>query len=183
MKAISELVNEHKGITLMLDIMSSAADKISGNENIEIHHLEEMLEFLSGFADKCHHGKEEEILFARLQISSHPSMAEKLTDILQEHQQGRDLISASKSALSAYKAGDKAKLQELALHFRQYAKLLYDHIEKENFTLFPALAKLINDNLDKELFEAYERLEKEVIGLGRHEEYHAMLNKFKKIYL
>ncbi len=183
MKAINELTNEHQGIEIMLDIMSAIAEQIDRNAVIEANHLDGILEFLAGFADKCHHGKEETILFKSLKDKQNAALDKLLPHILDEHEEGRSIIRAFRTALGEYKQGESSALPQIGQLFRQYIALLQQHIRTENEELFPALAKDIDDRLDEKLFEAFEKLEEDVIGLGKHEEYHAMLKQYRDFYI
>ncbi len=182
MQAVKELKDEHHGIGIMLNIMSSVAVKISMGEKIEAEHLEEMLEFLSGFADKCHHGKEEDILFGQLEPFKPQLPGNIIEDLLAEHVAGRQLIASARQSVRAYKQGDKKALQQVGNSFREYVTLLRAHIAKENRQLFPVIDNVLSKALDDQLSKAFIKLEEEVIGVGKHEEYHAMLNKYVKIY-
>lgn len=182
MKAINELYNEHHGINIMLDIMSSISMQLAEKKSVEILHLEKIVEFLSGFADKCHHGKEEDILFNKKKLKNNPTLHMMLPEILVEHETGRKIISSLKKILNAGSQANPDFQSEVGKLFADYADLLHKHIKKENDILFPALAQDIDTDMDAELFEAFEKLETDVIGLGKHEEYHAMLHEFKQIY-
>lgn len=183
MKAITELKNEHQGIKLMLNIMLAISKMIEDGKPVPVEHLEKIVDFLAVFADKCHHGKEEGILFPALASLKNQAMATSKGEILHEHQQARDLIQSAGKILQAHPKPGKDGLMKIAKIFREYNKLLLAHIETENTSLFPALQADINPGLDEKLFEAFETLEVEVIGLGKHEEYHAMLDKYEEIYL
>ena len=65
-KPTADLIEEHGGIMLMLLIMGKVASKLEKDETIEQDHLNKIVKFLRNFADKCHHGKEEGILFPEL---------------------------------------------------------------------------------------------------------------------
>lgn len=65
-KATLDLKKEHDAIFHVLTIMDqmiSAADK---EDSIKLKYGKEMVYFLKIFADKCHHGKEEGLLFPEL---------------------------------------------------------------------------------------------------------------------
>jgi len=64
-----------------------------------------------------------------------------------------------------------------------YIYLLTEHIKKENKSLFPIVEKQIPDKVQFEIEEQFEKLERDVIGEGKHEEYHGWLKDLKKIYL
>ena len=59
MKSTDELMDEHRGIEVMLDVLDAVARKVATGKPADLGHLDGMMEFLSVFADKCHHGKEE----------------------------------------------------------------------------------------------------------------------------
>lgn len=183
MKAITELKNEHHGIELMLQIMDGLSDRMEKAEAVDVSHLHNIVEFLAGFADNCHHGKEESILFKALESESNPTLKQMLPQILDEHEQGRKIISEIKALLGKQAKPDNETLRSLSHAFNAYARLLKEHIHTENEVLFPGLELSISPALDEELFDAFEKLEAEVIGIGKHEAYHAMLEEYAEIYL
>ena len=68
MKATDQLRDEHKGVLLMLAILEKVSAKIEKEGSLDKDHLEGMLEFFSVFVDKCHHGKEEDLLFPAYEV-------------------------------------------------------------------------------------------------------------------
>ena len=64
-----------------------------------------------------------------------------------------------------------------------YVNLLRNHIEKENTKLFPVSDSKLSASKQKKLLDDFEKYEKEVIGEGKHEELHVLLEKFKRKYL
>jgi hemerythrin-like domain-containing protein len=183
MKATEQLVQEHQGIMLMLNIMSKVADKIDETGEINTEHVDSIIEFLKGFADKCHHGKEEDILFPVLVSKGIPNENGPIGVMLYEHKVGRGFIKEMSEAFAQFKNGDKQALPKIANKMRSYINLLTGHIHKENNVLFPMGDRVLSDELQKELYDKFEKLEEEKIGIGKHEEYHALLKHLKEIYL
>jgi hemerythrin-like domain-containing protein len=183
MKATEQLIQEHQGIMLMLNIMSKVADKIDKTQQLNIGHTEKILEFLKIFADKCHHGKEEDILFPVLESKGIPRESGPIGVMLYEHKVGRGFIKDMSEAFDKYKTGDKNALPKISNSMRSYINLLTGHIHKENNILFPMGDRVLSDQLQSELLEKFEKLEVEKIGIGKHEEFHAMLKQLKEIYL
>ena len=183
MKATSELMKEHEGITLMLNIMSKVSDNIQKNNVLNSDHMEKIIEFLKVFADKCHHGKEEKLLFPELERNGVPKDGGPIGVMLYEHQVGRGYIKNFVDAFNKFKEGDNKALTQIADEMKNYVNLLTSHIHKENIILFPMADKVLNEKLDNELFTKYEKLEEEEIGHGKHEEFHQLLEQLKSIYL
>ena len=61
----------------------------------------EALEFLRGFGDRCHHGKEEQHLFAVLAARGLPREVGPLAVLISEHEEGRALLTRMSEALAA----------------------------------------------------------------------------------
>jgi hemerythrin-like domain-containing protein len=68
MKTPSEdLMHEHKAILIALNVIEQMVRRVQNDKGIESKDIEEMIGFLKVFADKCHHGKEEDFLFPALE--------------------------------------------------------------------------------------------------------------------
>jgi len=61
--------------------------------------------------------------------------------------------------------------------------LLSQHIYKEDNVFYPMADARINSKKDSEIVEAFEKIERERIGPGKHEEFHRLLNRLEKAYL
>lgn len=183
MKASDELVKEHQGIELMLRIMKAVADKLRGGEQIPAGQLKSILEFLSVFVDQCHHGKEEEFLFPALEAAGVDRVGGPIGVMLKEHEQGRKLVSNLRDAVTRYTSGDDAASAAIQSTIVEYAALLTQHIEKENKVLFPMADAKLDSARDHALFEAFESLERDRIGPGKHEAFHALMDQLQDAYL
>jgi hemerythrin-like domain-containing protein len=183
MKAIDELISEHEGIRLMLDIMEAVSWKIMRDERVPSFDLDSIGEFLSVFADKCHHGKEEEGLFPAFEKAGMPREGGPIGVMLEEHEQGRRMIAEMKSAISDMKEGTAEAGDKVSSTAMEYVALLRQHIEKENTVLFPMADRLLDESAAERLSELFERIEHDRIGPGKHKEFHSMLDRMKKAYL
>jgi len=183
MKATDELRKEHQGIEIMLRVLQAVTDKFDRGEEVYTEHLDGILEFLSIFVDKCHHGKEEEFLFPALEVAGVPREHGPIGVMLSEHEQGRKLVARLKGAVKGYKSGDSANTASARRIINEYVALLTQHIAKENTVLFPMADAKLDSNKDAELFEAFEQLELDRIGVGKHDEFHALLHRLQETFL
>ncbi len=167
----------------MLRVLQALAEKSRRAEQIQTEHLDGILEFLSIFVDKCHHGKEEEFLFPALEAKGIQRDGGPIGVLLTEHEQGRKLVAKLKDAAARYTPGDKAAAAGFQSIISDYVTLLTHHIEKENKVLFEMADAKLDATKDKELFEAFEQLERDRIGPGKHEEFHELLNRLEQEYL
>ena len=140
--------------------------------------LSNFLGFLKEFADKCHHGKEEGILFPALIRAGMPEHGGPIEVMLSEHIQGRKYIKEMDQAIT--KGPDYRAFSNAA---KQYSMLLKNHIKKENDVLFPMADQALDKGRLEEIYGAFEEHEEKVIGHGRHEELHKMLKELNSKYL
>ena len=183
MKATDELRKEHEGILLMLHILEAVSQKIQQGDRIDPGDLDNMVEFLSVFADKCHHGKEEDFLFPTLEASGIPSKGGPIGVMLEEHKIGRSLIAKLKESVNLYRSGEEKAPAEFTAAAGEYIELLRQHINKENNILFPMADRVLDFSKDDDLFNSFEKLEKDRIGAGKHEEFHALLKQLRDKYM
>jgi len=91
MKATQQLKDEHEGVLLMLRILDEVSRQLKSGGLIRNEHFEDILDFLKVFVDKCHHGKEEELLFPALVKAGIPHDG-PIAVMLFEHEMGRKYV-------------------------------------------------------------------------------------------
>jgi hemerythrin-like domain-containing protein len=183
MRATRQLRDEHEGILVMLRIIETVCRQAESSKRLTIEHFEAILEFLKVFVDKCHHAKEEEILFPALEVLGIPKEGGPIGVMLHEHALGRELIKAIDKSFMEYKGGGKEALEAVNHSANEYVSLLLDHIAKENNVLFVMAESRLSEGQQEELYEGFEKIEEERIGMGKHEEFHKMIHALKTIYL
>lgn len=183
MKPIEDLKTEHEGILLMLDVLERMSERIVAGKSVPTDHLKQVLDFLQVFADNCHHGKEERLLFSAMEAAGVPKEGGPLAVMLSEHGRGRLFIGEMKDLVSSYEKGDSGALLVFTTPALQYVDLLRSHIWKENSVLFPLAEKAVPADKLKLIGEQFDRFEKEEIGQGTHEAFYEMIDKLSKIYL
>jgi hemerythrin-like domain-containing protein len=176
-KAIADLMNEHEAILSAIQILDRMIATMEKTTSVDTKDVHEFIGFLKEFADRCHHGKEEGLLFPALTRAGIPEKGGPIGAMLAEHAQGRKLIRDMEESIST--GVDRMKLAQAA---REYANLLRNHIQKENNILFPLADKVLTEAQLDELYAGFEKHEEEVIGHGRHAELHAMLRSLQEKY-
>jgi hemerythrin-like domain-containing protein len=183
MKATEQLKAEHQGIMLMMKILEKICSELEAGSQANADHLAKIVDFFEIFVDKCHHGKEEGLLFPELESAGIPKEGGPIGVMLAEHDHGRAYVRGLKDAVARYESGDKAAAAEVVSFARKYMELLSQHINKEDNVLFAMADSTLSEDRQDKLYEAFERLEVEKIGLGRHEEFHELLDRLAKEYL
>jgi hemerythrin-like domain-containing protein len=182
MTPTEELKAEHQAIMRMLRTLTQIAGRLEAGQRVDPQHLVQIVEFLQVFADRCHHGKEEDLLFARMQEAGIPKEGGPIGVMLAEHTVGRGHVRALSEAVASYRAGDPAAAARIAEHARGYAALLTQHIAKEDHVLYPMADRVLAAEVQAALAEGFEAIERERVGPGRHEAFHHLLDELERVY-
>ena len=180
MRPTEVLKEEHEAIKSMLEVLERICDRLEAGERVEPEHLERAIDFIKEFADKCHHGKEEDLLFPALARAGIPVEGGPIGVMLAEHETGRNYVRGMKEGIEEYREGGRtSKFIENA---RGYVELLRAHIDKENTVLYPLADSYIAEEGQERLLEEFEKVE-ERIGRETHERHLGALERLKEAYL
>jgi len=181
MKPTQELVAEHKAVLVALQILEKVDAALGAKKEQAPEHLGQLLDFFKGFVDRCHHGKEEDVLFPELERRGVKHEGGPIGVMLMEHNIGRGHVRAMADGLVQLRSGEAAA-SAIHEHAVAYCHLLRAHIHKENNVLFPMADRLVPDSVSATLVEQFDEIERDRVGEGTHEAYHAMLHTLKHIY-
>ena len=121
----------------MLAILEKVSAKLETEGSLDKGHLEGMLEFFSVFVDKCHHGKEEDLLFPAYEAVGIPNKNGPIGAMLAEHAEGRGYIKNMTEAFKGFKKGEHFSGTRIVEYAKKYIALLKQHIDKEDTVLYP----------------------------------------------
>lgn len=170
----SILSDEHRVIEVVLTCLERMSDQALVQGRLDQAAADQAVDFLRSFADRCHHGKEENQLFTLMEQKGVPREGGPIGVMLHEHEQGREYIRGMAASSAAAGRGDAQALQVFAANTRGYVNLLRAHIHKEDHILFPMAARVFDAEDENRLISAFETVEKEHMGVGTHEKYLAL---------
>jgi hemerythrin-like domain-containing protein len=174
-----DLMREHEAIQIALNVIELMSERVRLDKGIDPEDVRDMIRFLRVFADECHHGKEELFLFPALEEIGVQKEGGPIGIMLAQHKRGRELVNQMALSLKSDSINKDAFVESAS----NYVSLLREHIEKENTLTFPFTDANLPESKQEELMSDFERLEKEVIGDGVHEELHTLLERFSLEYL
>jgi len=180
MLATENLREEHQVILRMIKVLIVASDKLEKCDDVSLDVFKKAVDFIHTFADRCHHEKEQDTLFPALGERGVPRHGGPIAVMLMEHEQGRQSVKGLAEALTKYEGGDKTAKSAIVENARGYADLLDRHIYKEDNILYPMGDKVLSESDNRELLEKFEKIEKEIIGEGKHEYYLHMIEELEK---
>jgi hemerythrin-like domain-containing protein len=179
LKPTEALMTEHRAIERMLAVLETAAERLENGQPVRPELFREAVDFVRNFADRCHHGKEEENLFPRMQERGVPRDGGPLAVMLFEHDEGRAHVGAIAEAIDACEGGDSSAARAIAENARGYVQLLREHIMKEDNVLFPMADRLLTPGDQQDLERRFEQIESERMGPAVHARYHRLLDRLE----
>jgi hemerythrin-like domain-containing protein len=129
------LREEHQLILRVLDVLQKIVEN-GGAGDWDVDAMEECVAFFRLFADACHHGKEEDLLFPELETRGMSKDEGPIAVMLLEHRQGRALVAQMAEGLEGARKGEEVGTAKFDSAARAYIELLRRHIFKEDNVLF-----------------------------------------------
>jgi hemerythrin-like domain-containing protein len=167
-KATDVLKQDHRVIERVLAVLERLTEPVSSPS---LETWDKAIDFIRNFADRCHHLKEEKILFPALEEHGIPRAGGPIGMMLIEHEEARGYVRAMADALSYTGADPEAARAILVGNARAYLRLLREHIRKEDEVLFEMADAALSPEEQKELVREFEEHEESEIGLAVHENY------------
>lgn len=177
MRPTDILTEEHKVILTVCGAAEREARAMVAAGRADADRVAKMIDFFRTFADRCHHAKEEDLLFVRMGERGFPRDAGPVRMMLMEHDASRVNVVAVAQNLEAAAAGNAAAVAVVSDNLNAYASLLRAHIFKEDNILYPMANQVFSEADQQQLAADFERVEREEIGAGVHERYHRLAHE------
>lgn len=172
MRPTEGLTEDHKVILRMCRVLGSMANRIEDGADVAAEDMKKVVVFIRSFADSCHHGKEEELLYPRAGERGVPIDGGPIQVMLIEHDQGRESTRGMAEAAGRVEAGEAEAALVFAGNARSYADLLVPHIDKEDNILYPMCDEVLSEADQQDLEAKFGAVEKEKMGEKHHEYIH-----------
>lgn len=161
-KSIDTMMREHKLIVGVLGSLQAMAGTLAAGNMVPREAVADFGRFFRDYADKCHHGKEEDRLFVKMVEAGLPRDRGPIAVMLAEHDAGRQEvrglleIGAGAGPLSG---GERASVVDYASRF---VPLLLSHIQKEDNILYPMAQETIPAAAFEVLDQACEEFDRQI---------------------
>ncbi len=159
MKPTDILKQEHRAIERMLTVLETTVQRMKQGENASPQIIRDALSFIQQFADRCHHGKEETILFSAMEQKGFSRDFGPLAVMLSEHDEGRSYVRGMLKGLEEYEAGKTEAIPQLVQNAYSLIRLLREHIMKEDNVLFVMADQQFTESEQALLSQEFERVE------------------------
>lgn len=150
---------EHRVIARIVGITPVLAERLEEGDIIKPDILLGIVEFMRIYADKCHHGKEEDLLFPALGEKGVPMQGCPIGSLVADHVSGRSLVRRLGESAEAYAGNEPEAYEGLIGSLRGIAALYPGHIWKEDYLLFPMTNKVLNPEELDALYRQFEQVD------------------------
>lgn len=155
--ATATLRQEHRLILRVVDALERILDG-SGPADPPLEDLGDCVTFFRSYADACHHGKEEDLLFEELEDRGMSREGGPIAVMLHEHRLGRQFVGEMRDALRTMGRGDAEAWNRLERAGRGYIDLMRGHIGKEDGVLFEMADRMVAGPACRRLCTRYEEV-------------------------
>ena len=148
---VKRLVDEHLLIKKWLALIPEVVKNMDVTSEEGRKLVAGGIDFISSYADKFHHAKEEDILFKYCD-----EQAEIIQAMHRDHETARSHVKAMREAL------EKEDKDAIIKHLQAYRELLADHIKKEDEILFPWIDGRLSETDKNAIASGFDKAERAI---------------------
>jgi hemerythrin-like domain-containing protein len=177
MQARGPLMIEHRLIERMLSIIENVLVQIDTKKKVDPVFVDTAVDFIRIYADRTHHGKEEDILFREL--ANKPLSNEDrqiMNELIQEHVFGRQTTKSLVEANTSYRNGNESALTDIVDKLQDLVEFYPKHIEKEDKVFFPSSRTYFTDEEDRVMLAEFWEFDRKMI----HEKYKSLVEGIER---
>ncbi|NLT36824.1 MAG: cation-binding protein [Methanomassiliicoccus sp.] len=163
---------EHRLIERMVAVMDKYQKKIDGGQDPDPGLHDDIIDFLSFYADRCHHGKEEELLFRALADKPlTPDMRSDMERLVSDHEHSRKLTGELRELNERLRKGDGTVTEGISRILAELVLNYPDHIYREDRSFFPQAMKYLDPQEREVMLQAFADFDRRLI----HEKYEKLV--------
>jgi len=168
MLPIGPLMIEHRLIERMIRVIEERLGRIRVEEKEDPAQVERIIHFIRAYADRCHHGKEEGILFRALDHKAISTEHRRMMDeLIKDHELARKITLSLMEYNQLYQKGEAEALADITVSLRLLVDFYPPHIEKEDRHFFIPVMNYFSPEEKEQMIRAGYESDSRIV----HEEY------------
>lgn len=177
MKPIGPLMIEHRLIERMVRLLDGALQTMQTAAEANTGLIRTGVDFFRIYADRTHHGKEEDILFAGLRDKAlSDEEAEMMQQLIREHIWARQAVGKLAAANDRYVKGDVAALHTMTYELGKIVQFYPAHIQKEDKHFFIPVMDYFTPAEQQTMLERFWEFDRAMI----HEKYRKVVEELEQ---
>lgn len=177
MLPIGPLMIEHRLIEKAVPLMQKEIKRMDKENSADCVFISAIVDFFRSYADRCHHGKEEDILFKELGkkklLAEHKKI---MAELVNEHVYGRQTAGKLQKASEEYKHGAKNAVNDIKEQLNKLIDLYPKHIQKEDKAFFIPAMDYFDDGEKETMLNRMREFDGKLI----HEKYTTIIKDLEK---
>ena len=171
------LIAEHRVIERMLAVLQAQLGVIAETRHVDPGLIDTATDFIRTYADRCHHGKEEDILFRRLADKPlDAELAQAMASLIEDHVRGRSMTRRLIEANGLFRLGDASALDMIEECVRDLVDFYPTHIAKEDRHFFKPCLEYFTDAEKQAMLADFEEFDRALI----HEKYRGIVEGLER---
>lgn len=176
MKPRGTLMMEHRLIERMFKVIEREITKIKQDGEVDPLFIDSSVDFIRTYADRTHHGKEEDILFRDLEKKEMSKEDDiMMQELVDEHKYARERVAELVDANKEYRDGKKTSSAVVVEKLDDLKNFYPEHIRKEDEIFFPNSEKYFSAGELDAMLEEFREFDKKMI----HEKYFKFVEKLE----
>jgi hemerythrin-like domain-containing protein len=178
MLPIDALMQEHRIIERMIPSFKKELARMEESKDVNVKFIETAVDFIRTYADHCHHGKEEGILFRELRKKPLSNEHVVITNqLIEEHAYSRKSTSNLAEANTSYINGNAESWKDVSKFLKELIEFYPKHIEKEDMKFFYPSMEYFSPQEREAMLTEFWDFDKKLI----HEKYERVVSELEKI--
>ena len=174
MMPIGPMMIEHRLIERMLSVARRELERLTREKYLEPQFVRELVDFIRMYADRCHHGKEEDILFRELgKKELSPEHRAATDELVREHRWARGQTRELAEAAERYASGEEEAFVTVLARLNALTEFYPKHIEKEDKHYFLPVMRYFSDEEKQAMLEEGYDFDRTLI----HEKYQQVVER------
>ena len=161
---IDHLMKEHRLIERFIRLLKKETDRMVETEEVDSNFIVTAVDFLRTYADSCHHGKDEGILFKALsekRLSDDDNRM--MRELIAEHVYARKKVNNLEKAKESFVKGEVGSIKDTLQLVIDLIEFYPMHINKEDKQFFYSSTEYFSQQEQKEMLEEFWEFDRNLV--------------------
>ena len=171
------LMSEHRLIERMITLTQKEIERVTETREVNPNFIIVAVDFFRSYADRCHHGKEEGILFKGLSQKQLANTDDKMMRaLILEHAYARKTVSSLESFKESYVTGNIEASKNILQLMKELVEFYPVHIKKEDTQFFYPSMSYFTPQEQEEMLREFLDFDRNFI----HKKYQQIINTLER---
>jgi hemerythrin-like domain-containing protein len=177
------LREEHGAIMKMLATLHRFIAEVADLKEGDTKDLKALIEFFEIYVDRCHHGKEEQVLFPALSRVRTAGIDSLINSLMEDHREAHTIMEQIESNAVTLHSCSEADRYEFRERVDRYVDLVRKHIRKENSELLPLIEERLSETERLQIAGQFHDVEKATLGSSGLEVFLASVRRLSSVFV